>query len=707
MKQALNNIDIHAIIEEIRPDITGAHVKNVYQLDDTRFIIAYRSDGNKQLLLDVPNKLHVTNYSHEKPKFPPPFCVSLRKYIKNRRVVDFYQVAHLDRIAVLVVAGSDGETWRLVFEFFGKGNVMLLKPDDTVLVAKRYIKLRNEIVLPNKPFIFPEQHFNDFIEATRDSFATTMATASGNVVKVLTGTYNMNTMYAEHCCATAGLDKKRDVEGLQASEVDALFTAVHDLATTIIERRFTPCIFSKHESFDPYESVEPVVVDAFKHMHARSYPSFNAAVDDYFSRGSAKVDGTKKDVKKKLSKSERILASQLQQLDTLEAQGKEYERLGTLLYQYFVPLSRLLETLHAVKKQGMSWDEISAKMDLGKQRNVEEANLFHGVVPGQPLITVELEDTVLELDIRLSLTENINKLYYGKSKKAKRKIPGARETIEKYTRVVEKERQDELDVDQSTLVKVIKRKQAWFEKYRWFRSSDGYLVIAGRDATSNEALFSKHLAPADLFFHSEVPGAPVVIIKNKPDAVPGSIPPSTIAEAAIFGVSYSRSWKLSVSAGDVYHVAPDQVSKTPQTGEFLPKGSFVIRGERQYHRNVKLSIGIGAMFLPGVIDMDGLDRPLHVDEINTLLDSEGPESEDARKIHVVIVAGPPQVVSSLTPVHAILKPSKDGDTGGAVASRLRKIFFEQVNKGLKNFKFPVDIEDIQACLPPGRSLLVK
>ena len=36
-------------------------------------------------------------------------------------------------------------------------------------------------------------------------------------------------------------------------------------------------------------------------------------------------------------------------------------------------------------------------------------------------------------------------------------------------------------------------KRFWFEQWRWFYSSDGHLVIAGRDVRSNEKLVAKQL----------------------------------------------------------------------------------------------------------------------------------------------------------------------------------------------------------------------
>jgi hypothetical protein len=44
---------------------------------------------------------------------------------------------------------------------------------------------------------------------------------------------------------------------------------------------------------------------------------------------------------------------------------------------------------------------------------------------------------------------------------------------------------------------------------------------------------------------------------------------------------------------------PSQVSKTPPSGEFLPKGAFVIRGKRNYKR-CKIEAAIGEVFLDGV-----------------------------------------------------------------------------------------------------------
>ena len=58
-------------------------------------------------------------------------------------------------------------------------------------------------------------------------------------------------------------------------------------------------------------------------------------------------------------------------------------------------------------------------------------------------------------------------------------------------------------------------------------------------------------------------------------------------------MSYSSLWKGGLAAADCYLVKGGQVSKTPEPGEFLKKGAFVIRGERRYFRDVPFGIALG------------------------------------------------------------------------------------------------------------------
>jgi len=192
----------------------------------------------------------------------------------------------------------------------------------------------------------------------------------------------------------------------------------------------------------------------------------------------------------------------------------------------------------------------------------------------------------LTLDIRKSIEENAAS-YFEKAKKDKKKIEGARKIVEEYKKKLSTLEAEKVE-KKAVIAKPVKRE--WYEKFRWFISSDGFLVIGGRDATTNELVIKKHTDNNDLVFHADMAGSPFVVIKreNKQE----DFPESTITEAAAFTAIFSRGWKQGMSGFSVFSIKPEQVSKTTKSGEFITKGAFMIYGEKNYHRP-EMRFGIG------------------------------------------------------------------------------------------------------------------
>jgi predicted ribosome quality control (RQC) complex YloA/Tae2 family protein len=191
-----------------------------------------------------------------------------------------------------------------------------------------------------------------------------------------------------------------------------------------------------------------------------------------------------------------------------------------------------------------------------------------------------------------SAYENVS-LYFDRAKKAKAKLPAIakvildaqkklaleqKELLEKKERIIQKEQQ---------VASLQKRKEQWFEKFRWFYTSNGLLVIGGRDADTNEMVIKKHVEPTDIIFHTEMAGSPFFVLKTKTD-----VEPQILEEIAQITAVYSRAWKAEYASTTVFWVRPDQVSKHANSGEFMGKGSFMIRGEKHFlHPRVELYIG--------------------------------------------------------------------------------------------------------------------
>lgn len=197
----------------------------------------------------------------------------------------------------------------------------------------------------------------------------------------------------------------------------------------------------------------------------------------------------------------------------------------------------------------------------------------------------------IEFDLNKSVEENAG-TYFNLAKKAKKKLKGAKEALERSRKELEKLKQQEdkflQEYEQKQQKKVNERKQEWYERFHWFFSSEDFLCIGGKDATSNEMVIKKHLDKEDLVLHTDMAGSPFFVIKDGQKASE-----KTIQEAAQAVAAYSKAWKLGHGTADVFYVYPEQVSKEAQPGEFMAKGSFMIRGKTNYlHPKLEYSIGL-------------------------------------------------------------------------------------------------------------------
>jgi predicted ribosome quality control (RQC) complex YloA/Tae2 family protein len=193
----------------------------------------------------------------------------------------------------------------------------------------------------------------------------------------------------------------------------------------------------------------------------------------------------------------------------------------------------------------------------------------------------------ITLEIGKSLGENAS-AYFDAAKKARAKAERAKEALKQSEKKLILLAKAEPEKKKIEIKKA--RKKEWFEKFRWFTSSEGFLVIGGRDSTTNEIVIKKHTDKDDIVFHTDMAGSPFFVIKATAEKQPTEL---TLQEVANATACYSRAWKMGYTTTDVFYVKPDQVSKTAQAGEALPHGAFMIYGKTSYIRpEMKCAIGI-------------------------------------------------------------------------------------------------------------------
>lgn len=203
------------------------------------------------------------------------------------------------------------------------------------------------------------------------------------------------------------------------------------------------------------------------------------------------------------------------------------------------------------------------------------------------------------IDTKKTIPENAEH-YYMEAKKAQKKIDGAKKALEETLKKKKelKETLNRIQEEEKEPEKKEKKQKRWYETYRWFKSSDGFLIVGGRDASTNETLIKKHTEKEDVVFHADIQGAPFFVIKNPEKK---DIPEKTLQEAAEAAASYSKAWQAGWGNCDVYYVKPEQVTKTTKAGEYITKGAFMIYGKKNWFKATKLGIAVGYTPDEGII----------------------------------------------------------------------------------------------------------
>ncbi|MFW9950370.1 MAG: ribosome rescue protein RqcH [Candidatus Thorarchaeota archaeon] len=671
-----SNFEVFIIAKELDQLLSNGNINNIYQIDDLIVLkINTRSNDTKNLIIKNDSRINLTNYQYPIPKFPNQFILSLRKFLKNRKIISIHQY-DFDRIIIIELANSETLPWKFIIELFNKGNFLILDENNIIKMAKTYKRLRDREILANKKYEFPKIKGNNFITINKDDFILLFKDSNEELIRTLARKVNISGLYSEEICFRANIDKNKIGKSLNDEEKDSLYKAIKNLRNQLMFGEIDAQIVINNDGEELYAL--PFKIELLKEYESRKFQSFNDAVDSFFSKLDYQQLDKPQDNKvyQDIIKFEKVLKSQEDYIIELKEKKNKFYKYGNYIYDNFNNLQHLFSVILDAKSKGYNWNEIDEKLKAAKQSNYDDLDSFVKIVPSTRQLVLKIETDEISLDLSKSLGENANNLYQ-KGKKVDRKINGTISAIQKTREALEKlEYKKKSEVDELNFL--IKRpKKKWYEKFRWFFTSDDFLVIAGRDASTNEVIFKKYLGQHDLVFHTNFPGSPLAVLKNPNNQI---IPDSSKIETAGFVASYSRAWKENWGVVDIFYVLPDQISKTPPSGEFLPKGSFMITGKKNFINNVKTELIIKIEF----------------DEVK----------QDYNEILLPrVVYGPSDTLRSQKSPKILLKPSKSGESKGKIAKKIKDYFYRSLGVEFRKWIDLLTLEEIISILPTGKAII--
>lgn len=593
--KSMSNVDIYTVSDELNNLLSGARVDKSFQPTNDIVVMRFHvpGTGRVDLVMQCGSRIHTTQYPLENPTTPPSFPMLLRKRIKGAHVESITQ-HNFDRVIKIRV--KKDKYYTIIVELFDKGNIILLDDENNIIQPLKRKQLSERDISSKREYVFPKERGINPIEVTKEELSELFKNADSDAVRTL-AMNGLGSLYAEEIIQRANntveIDKNTPTSQLSDKQIAEIHNSMQELFDNLKDGSIKPQIVKK----DSKEDVVPLDLIKYDDFEKTFYNDFNEACDEFYSK---KVNSTIKNVKeaawnKKVKKFEKRLNLQKETLDNFEKTIKESKHKGEVIYSNYPTIENIINVVNNAWSNDYSFKEIGKILKKAKKDGMAEAQIYESI-DKMGVLTLNISDTSFNINPKLTIPENAE-IYYEKAKKAKRKTKGALIAIENTKKQLEdiKSKKDIAMENVSVPKKRIKKNLKWYEKHRWFISSDNTLVVGGRDANSNELIVKKYLDPNDIYLHADIHGASSVSIKLNGEELNENI----IKESGEFAASFSSAWSMGFTTQDVYWVHPDQVTKTPESGEFLKKGSFVIRGHRNYIRSARVRLGIG------IVDYEG------------------------------------------------------------------------------------------------------
>lgn len=562
---ALDGITLAHLVKELAPQLIGARIDKIHQPEKEEIHFQLRQQGSRRLLLSTSAtsaRIHLTQESKKNPASPPMFCMILRKHLEGGKIINLRQ-SELERVITLEIQNyndrGDLVTLRLHLEIMGKhSNLILVDPTTSTIIdgLKRYSHAvsRYREVLPGRPYLAPPSQGK--LPPLRDEELWRQTLYKEDLDRpitdlLLTRFAGISPELAREIVTQASLPLETCLNRCGEIDLARLFQAYSRLSDPAGILKIQPTLY-----YNPTAKYLPVAFtftpfQQYQELRRVDEPTLNEAILKFYQ--SKFLNNT---VESKRGSLRKIVQEQ-------------HSHLSKKLKLYAEAMAGAESNLKYQK-----WGELLT------------ANLYH-IPPGSTEVTVEdyydpaLSSLLIPLDPHLSAIDNSQRYYklYNKAKatllKTKPLKEAALEELQYLASLqvsidqaatpaeldeIHYELMDQgyvtgkhLQKDNSKPKKGrLKTKSKEASQPRIYHSSQGRMILVGKNNAQNDWLSLRKGKPNDLWLHVKIiPGSHVLIPLEEGEEFPDD---TTLEEAAALAIYYSQARGSSQVAVDYTHV---------------------------------------------------------------------------------------------------------------------------------------------------------
>ncbi|MGB7706399.1 MAG: ribosome rescue protein RqcH [Nitrososphaeraceae archaeon] len=562
----LSGIELHYLVNKISSKITSSYyVSNISSITKNSILLKLHHPTESDINLIVSTKgIWITSKKYKQMEENQLLSI-LSREIERAKINSVSQPGS-ERIFFLHVINKDNKERKLVVEIFGKGNIILCDESMKILWILNPVEVRHRILKTGLEYVLPPNRGEDVFQISLEGMKKSRDTQPENtdLVRWLAKCTSLPRKYVEEILLRSGISAKY-ANNLSDNDVHDIYYKTKEITSKVIdETNHEPSIMV--DKLGLAIDASPIVMSG--DSNAKKVESYMDGIDQVLSNEIISIGRS--------LKTEETDRKILELEHDLEEQNKAKTQVITRS-QNLRRVAHELMNLSSMGVEDMNDSTVRSLLEKNDSKIVKENGITY--------LNIENERIKFESSIPKS-----SSLLFSRAKELERGAINIDKASEELRLRVEKLQNQTQKIHEKIQFSKLESKQ-WYERYRWFVTSDGYLVIGGRDASSNSAIIRKYMTENDIIFHAEIHGSPFFLVKNVNNQEKQNS--SYVEETAQATISFSRAWKDGLSSGDAYWVFPNQVKKGAPTGQFLPKGSFVIEGKRNFCRGIELKLSIG------------------------------------------------------------------------------------------------------------------
>ncbi|QID88418.1 RQC (ribosome quality control complex) component [Saccharomyces pastorianus] len=736
MKQRISALDLQLLARELKQNLEGYRLSNIYNIADSskQFLLRFnKPDSKLNVVVDCGLRIYLTEFSRPIPPTPSGFVVKLRKHLKAKRLTALKQVEQ-DRILVLQFA--DGHFY-LVLEFFSAGNVILLDENRRIMSLQRVV-LEHENRVGEVYEMFDESLFatdnenikeysesskteytsnlvNEWIEAAQSKYESDAAVIKElnieskkcskekkvrvhSIHKLLLSkvphlssdllSKNLKVFDidpSESCLALLGkTDTLAKLLNVTQSEYNELLSTSDSRGYILAKRNenFNPEKDSADLEFifDTFHPFKPYISDPdnkyFSIVEIEGF--YNKTLDKFFStiessKYALRIQNQESQAQKKIddarAENNRKIQALLNVQESNESKGHLIIENASLIEEVKLAVQGLIDQqmdwstieklIKSEQKKGnmiaqrinlplnLKKNKISVKLDVSKDQegtaSSDEGNDSESSTSesssdsdSDPEDSSDLRKksaknmknkesiNTLNVTIDLGLSAyanaseyfNIKKTSAEKQKKVEKNVGKAMKNIEVK---IDQQLKKKLKESHSVLKRI--RTPYFFEKYNWFISSEGFLVMMGKSPAETDQIFSKYIENDDIYMSNSFDTH--VWIKN-PERT--EVPPNTLMQAGILCMSSSEAWSKKIASSPWWCFAKNVSKFDSSDNSVLPEGAFRLKNEKDQNPLPPAQLVMGFGFL-WKVKINGNDEDEDEDEDEGVEEGENSDGE--------------------------------------------------------------------------------